>query len=183
MNGLLNETSEKVIHSQEANSTIFNLMLVADLLSVGENEYREAVENGTVTEIVEYQDGQAFISRAQSIFNQTAPMVPQEESAEVEEINGFFSDLENAVQSKADVEVVSNSSRAIKHEISEVTGISEQELSAVAVTGDNDPVTIISEIRNLLNQTLNAYENQDYSEAETLAIQAYLDNYEFIEAP
>ena len=76
-----------------------------------------------------------------------------------------------------------NSSRAIKHEISEVTGISEQELSAVAGTGDNDPVTIISEIRNLLNQTLNAYENQDYSEAETLAIQAYLDNYEFIEAP
>ena len=183
VNGLLNETSEKVIHSQEANSTIFNLMLVADLLSVGENEYREAVENGTVTEIVEYQDGQAFISRAQSIFNQTAPMVPQEESAEVEEINGFFSDLENAVQSKADVEVVSNSSRAIKHEISEVTGISERELSAAAVTGDNDPVTIISEIRNLLNQTLNAYENQDYSEAETLAIQAYLDNYEFIEAP
>ena len=76
-----------------------------------------------------------------------------------------------------------NSSRAIKHEISEVTGISEQELSAVAGTGDNDPVTIISEIRNLLNQTLNAYENQDYGEAETLAIQAYLDNYEFIEAP
>lgn len=42
---------------------------------------------------------------------------------------------------------------------------------------------IISEIRNLLNQTLVAYENQDYGEAETLTIQAYLDNYEFIEAP
>jgi hypothetical protein len=44
-------------------------------------------------------------------------------------------------------------------------------------------MAIISEIRNLLNQTLNAYENQNYGEAETLAIQDYLDNYEFIEAP
>lgn len=182
LNGLLNDTFGKVIPSEEANSTTFNLMLVADLLSVGENEYREAVENGTVTEIVEYQDGQAFMSGAQSVFNQTAPMIPQEESTEVEEINGFFSDLENAVQSKADPEVVSNSIRAIKHEISEVTGIGEQELSAVAGTGD-DPAAIISEIRNLLNQTLDAYQNQDYGEAETLAIQAYLDNYEFIEAP
>jgi hypothetical protein len=44
-------------------------------------------------------------------------------------------------------------------------------------------VVIISEIRNLLDQTLYAYENQNYGEAEALAIQAYLDNYEFIEAP
>ena len=31
------------------------------------------------------------------------------------------------------------------------------------------------------NQTLDAYQNQDYGQAETLAIQAYLDNYEFLE--
>jgi hypothetical protein len=41
----------------------------------------------------------------------------------------------------------------------------------------------IPKIRNLLNQTLDAYENQNYDHADTLAIQAYLDNYEFIEAP
>jgi hypothetical protein len=182
INGLLNDTFDKVIPTQESNSTNFSLMVVADLLTVAETEYGEAVENGTVTEIVEYQDGQAFISRAQSVFNETSAMIPQEESAEVEETNGFFSDLKNAVQSKADPEVVSNSVRAIIHEISEVTGINEQDLSTAAGTGD-DSVALISEIRNLLNQTLNAYENQDYSQAETLAIQAYLDNYEFVEAP
>jgi hypothetical protein len=187
LNGLLNDIVNKVVAPvQEMNSTTFNLMVVADLLSVADNEYKEAVENGTVKEIVEYQDGQAFISRAQSVFNKTSPMMPQEESAEVEveEINRFFIDLDNAVQSKADPVVVSNSIRAIIREISEVTGISEQDLSALATGGTNgDPVAIISEIRNLLNQTLDAYKNQNYSEAETLAIQAYLDNYEFIEAP
>jgi biopolymer transport protein ExbB/TolQ len=183
LNGLLNDTISKVVApSRDTNSTTFNLMVLADLLSVADNEYKEAVENGTVKEIVEYQDGQAFISRAQSVLNETSPRIPQEESAEVEEINGFFVDLENAVQAKADSESVSNSIRGIIHEISEVTGISGQELSAVAGTS-GDPVVIISEIRSLLNQTLDAYKNQDYSEAETLAIQAYLDNYEFIEAP
>jgi hypothetical protein len=182
LNSLLNDTVNKVIPAQEMNSTTFNLMVVADLLSVAENEYKEAIENGTVKEIVEYQDGQSFISRAQSVFNETSPKIPQEVSAEVEEINGFFANLENAVQVKADPEVVSNSVRAIIHEMSEVTGISEQELSGVAGTS-GDPAAIISEIRNLLNQTLDAYKNQDYSEAERLAIQAYLDNYEFIEAP
>jgi hypothetical protein len=153
-------------------------------LSVGENKYREAVENSTVIEIVELSIRMTSIfSRARSIFNETAPMIPQEESAEVEEINGFFSDIENAIQSKADAEVVSNSIKAIIHEISDVTGISEQVLSAAAGTGDDDPVATISEICNVLNQTLSAYENQDYGKAETLAIQGYLDNFEFIDVP
>jgi hypothetical protein len=182
LSGLLNETISKVVPTEHRNNATFNLTVVADLLSVADVEYKEAVENDTVKEIVEYQDGQAFISRAQSVFNQTAPMISQEESAEVEEINSFFSDLENAVQSKADPEVVTNSIRAIVHEISEVTGISEENLSPTAGSS-GDPVVIISEIRNLLNQTLDAYKNQDYSGAETLAIQAYLDNFEFIEDP
>jgi hypothetical protein len=42
---------------------------------------------------------------------------------------------------------------------------------------------IISEIRTLLNQTIQAYKQQNYAEAEALATTAYLDNYEFIEAP
>ncbi|HJY14940.1 MAG TPA: hypothetical protein VJ225_02840 [Nitrososphaeraceae archaeon] len=42
---------------------------------------------------------------------------------------------------------------------------------------------IISEIRSLLNQTIDTYRQQNYEEAEALATTAYLDNFEFIEAP
>ena len=107
-------------------------------------------------------------------------MIPQEQSAEVQEINGFFADLGNAVQEKSNPEVVSNAigSDSI-HEISEVTGINEGSISGT----ESDTSAFIPEIRNLLNQTLDAYENQNYDQADTLAIQAYLDNYEFIEAP
>jgi antitoxin component HigA of HigAB toxin-antitoxin module len=34
-----------------------------------------------------------------------------------------------------------------------------------------------------LNQTVNAYKQQNYAEAEALVTTAYLDNFEFIEAP
>jgi hypothetical protein len=47
---------------------------------------------------------------------------------------------------------------------------------------DNEtPIKIIAEIRNILNQTVQEYKQGNYNEAETLAIRAYLDNYEFIE--
>jgi hypothetical protein len=50
-------------------------------------------------------------------------------------------------------------------------------------TDDNSPTQIISNIRNLLIQTLQEYENQNYTEAEAIATEAYLDNYEYVEAP
>jgi hypothetical protein len=179
INGLLNDTVGKVIPAQEITDSAFNLMVVGNLLSVADNEYKEAIENGQLKEIVEYQDGQAFISRASSIFNESSPLIPQEKSADVSVINEFFADLGNAVQEKSNPEVVSNAIGSIIHEISEVTGINEENISG---TG-SDTSAYIPEIRNLLNQTLDAYENQNYDQADTLAIQAYLDNYEFIEAP
>ncbi len=179
INGLLNVTVGKVIPVQEINDSGFNLMVVGNLLSVANNEYKEAIENGQLKEIVEYQDGQAFISRANSIFNETSPLIPQEMSADVPVISGFFADLRNEVQEKSNPEVVSSAIGSITHEIAEVTGISEENISGTA----SDTSAYILEIRNLLNQTLDAYRNQNYDQADALAIQAYLDNYEFVEAP
>jgi hypothetical protein len=154
---------------------------LSQVLPIASTEYGEAVENGTVTEIIEYQDGQAFVSRAQSVFGETSSRIPQEMTGEVQETNQFFSDLNNAIQNKLSSEVIDSSIRAITHEISEIIGISEESLSSEG-TG-TEPGEIISEIRTLLNQTIQEYKQQNYAEAEALATTAYLDNFEFIEAP
>jgi hypothetical protein len=151
------------------------------LLSIAGVEYGEAVENGTITEIVEYQDGQAFITRSQDVFSQASPTIPQEMNPEVEETNQFFSNLNTAIQNKSSPEVVDRSIGAIIHEISEITGISEAGLGGQGA--DTESGEIISEIRSLLNQTVEAYNQQNYAEAEALATTAYIDNFEFIEAP
>jgi hypothetical protein len=45
------------------------------------------------------------------------------------------------------------------------------------------PLEFISVIRGLLNQTVVEYTNENYTGAEELATTAYLDNYEYVEAP
>ena len=181
INGILNQTLQQVIPIETANNSTFRLGIVSDLLSIAGEEYGEAVENGSIKEIVEYQDGQAFISRAQDAFSQTSPTLPSELDTEVRETNGFFSDLNSAIQNKSSPEVVNRSIGAIIHEIAEITGISEESLGGQGTSTESGE--IISEIRSLLNQTVDAYKQQNYAEAEALATTAYLDNFEFIEAP
>jgi hypothetical protein len=131
VNGLLNQTVEKVvpIENRNNNTVAFNLAIVADLLATAETEYKEAVENGTIKEIVEYQDAQGFVSRAQSIFEQTLPaMKPQELSGKIQNVKEFFSELNNTIDNKSNPEVINTSIRAIIHEISGIAGIREESL-------------------------------------------------------
>lgn len=48
---------------------------------------------------------------------------------------------------------------------------------------ERNPREIITEIRSLLNQTIIEYQNKNSSGASALVEEAYLENYEFIEAP
>ena len=46
-----------------------------------------------------------------------------------------------------------------------------------------EPAELISTIRDLLNQTMVEYNKQNYTGAADLADVAYIDNFEFLEAP
>jgi hypothetical protein len=181
INGTLNQTIRQVIPRDAIDHSSFNLGVVSDLLSIAKTEYGEAVENGTIKEIVEYQDGQAFVSRAQNVFRQASSTLPPEMNSNVEETVRFFSALNTAIQNKSNPEVIDRSVGSIIHEISEITGINEESLGGQETGAESGE--IISEIRSLLNRTIDAYRQQNYEEAEALATTAYLDNFEFIEAP
>jgi hypothetical protein len=119
INGLVNQTVKQVVPVESANNSTFGLAVVADLLSIASAEYGEAVENGTIKEIVEYQDGQAFVSRAQDLMVQTSSTgLLQEKTPGIQETNKLFSDLNTAIQNKSSPELVDTSIRAIIHEIS-----------------------------------------------------------------
>jgi hypothetical protein len=180
INGTLNQTIQQIIPRDAIDNSSFNLGVVSDLLSIAETEYGEAVENGTIKEIVEYQDGQAFVSRAQNVFTQASSTLPPEMNPNVEETVQFFSALDTAIQNKSNPEVIDRTVGSIIHEISEITGINEESLGQETGAESGE---IISEIRKLLNQTIDAYRQQNYEGAEALATTAYLDNFEFIEAP
>jgi hypothetical protein len=185
VNTLLNDSMQAVVPSAEfSNNPAFNASVVGLLLEVAGHEYEEAVENGTVKAIVEYQDAQAFIYRAHLVFNSSASNINQSMAHEVEEVNEFFSNLNGAVNNKEGPATVETTINGIIHELAEITGLSESQLIGEEVSAEEqDPIAIINNIKSMLTQLIAAYRTQDYQGAESIAIEAYLENYEFVEAP
>jgi hypothetical protein len=185
VNTLLNDSMQTVVPSAEySNNPVFNASVVGRLLHVAGHEYEEAVENGTVKAIVEYQDAQAFIYGAHLVFNSSASNINQSMAHEVEEVNEFFSNLNGAVNNKEDPATVETTINGIIHELAEITGLSESQLIGEEVSAEGqDPIAIINNIKSMLTQLIAAYRSQDYQGAESIAIEAYLENYEYVEAP
>ncbi len=185
VNMLLNNSVQAVVPSSELNNNpAFNASVVGRLLSLAGHEYEEAVANGTIKEVVEYQDAQAFIHRADSIFKSSASRMNQTLAHEVEEVNEFFSNLNGAVNNRDDPETAETTVNGIIHRLAEITGLSESQLiGEEAGAEEQDHIAIINNIKSLLTQLIAAYESQDYQGAESIATEAYLDNYEYIEIP
>ncbi|MGA7369874.1 MAG: hypothetical protein WBX01_12145 [Nitrososphaeraceae archaeon] len=89
----------------------------------------------------------------------------------------MFSDLDNQILSISSPESVGSTIQGIVGELSKIAGIRETSIE------DKSPDLLISNIRSILDQVITAYSNQNYSQAESLATEAYLENYEYIEAP
>jgi hypothetical protein len=184
INMQLDNIVQTLVPSSELSNPAFNSSVVARLLDTAGHEYGEAVANGTIIEMIEYQDGQAFIHRAQSIFNSSANNIDQSMAQEVEEVNELFSNLNNAVNNRDDPANVETTINGIVHELAEITGLSESQLTGEeAGEAEQDPIAVINNIKSLLNELIAAYRSQDYQGAESIATEAYLENYEFIEAP
>jgi hypothetical protein len=188
INGLLNQSLQaEASGTQVSSNPAFNASLVAQLLHTAGHEYEEAVANGTIRAIVEYQDAQAFIHRAESIFKSTASRINQSMAEHADEVNEGFSNLDLALNNKSEPEIVETTIGGITHELEEITGIPESQLIAEEEEGSSaegqSPIAIISNIKSMLNDLLGKYRAQDYQGAENIATQAYLENYEYIEAP
>jgi hypothetical protein len=184
INILLDDSVETLVPSSELNNSAFNASVVARLLDIAGHEYEEAVANGTIKEVVEYQDGQAFIHRAESIFNSSASNINQSMAQEVEEVNELFSNLNTAINNRDDPANVETTIHGIIHELAEITGLSESQLTGEeSGAEEQDPIAIINNIKSLLTQLIAEYRSQNYQVAESIAIEAYLENYENVEAP
>jgi hypothetical protein len=92
--------------------------------------------------------------------------------------------LNTAVTNRDDPGNVETTINGIIHELSEITGLSESQLTGEeSGTEEQDPVAIINNIKSLLTQLIAEYRAENYQGAESIATEAYLENYEFIEAP
>ena len=171
MKGLVEEARTLVVGDELSSDPNFRLALVSTLVETAGAEYAEAVEDGTITEMVEYQDGSAFVWRAQQIFSEIKADLPEHEAEEIEE---FFADLDSAIKDISPVENVQTFVEGIEHEADEILG-EESEAGGLHAYFEG--------IEHHLAEVKETYGNGDSDAALAHATKAYLDNYEFLEAP
>ena len=150
---------------------IFKAKLIKGLLETSVAEYREAVSDGKVIEMAEFQDGSAFVWKSEQIFKTIESDIDSHIAEEIEE---YYEDLWDSYENKADPLQVETFAGGIIHEVEEISGIEEDE---------TDLLEYVENIRKLLEQTKTEYSNGNNDVALSLATKAYLDNYEFLEYP
>ncbi|HYO06049.1 MAG TPA: hypothetical protein VER14_03605 [Phototrophicaceae bacterium] len=172
-----NKVIATVIPVATLNDTNHNITVIQDLLTTFQEEYAEGVKDGKFIMMLEYQDGSAFINRANDIFNSTKSI-----TTERDEISALFGNLTNSAQQLKDPSEVNPTVEEINHELSESLTNTGNSTAAAAANEGKSAQDYISNIRSLLNQTISAYSANDTVKANEVATAAYLDNFEHIEA-
>jgi len=159
-----------VVGDELSNDPLFKAHLIKSLLKTSISEYEEAVHDGAIQEMAEFQDGSAFVWESEKIFNSVKSEFEPNISNEIEE---YYEDLWNAYENKVEPIQMEVYADGIIHEIDEILEIQE----------DIELIDYVDNIRNLLEKTKTEYANGNNDVALSLATKAYLDNYEFLESP
>ena len=103
------------------NST-FTLIVASWLLDAANTEYDSGVRNGKIIQIVEYQDAIGFISRSESLLNDTLPMFNESMKVTGDEAYKFYPELNSKVLNMVDINHIYITTRQIKQKIANMTG-------------------------------------------------------------
>ena len=125
------------------------------------------------TSTVDYENAIGLVNVAESKYAQIAGSMDERRD---NEINLFFAELDSLLAQKASNEEVARIALAIERDLAE-----DLSVSSGATGGEH--TQYFATIRTLLAQAVEDVKAGDYRAADQKAITAYLDNYEYVEAP
>ena len=79
--------------------------------------------------------------------------------------------------------VIFSNPHLLKNTLADKNEISNSNINSNSNKSNEKYISIIQNIRKLLEQLSTAYKTENYQKASELAITAYIDNYEYIETP
>jgi high-affinity iron transporter len=120
---------------------------------------------------VDYENAAGLVSLANAKYQSIAGTMEASRRAEVD---SFFSDLGSSIAQKAAPESVASNVAAIERDLAE--NLSQTE-------GSGGYSQYFATIRNLYSQLVGQVKSGNYAQAEQSSISAYLDNFEYLEAP
>jgi hypothetical protein len=174
------EEAETAVVGDLRISDAYRGSVIAAILSTAAHEYEEAVQDGKLAELIEYQDGYGFVRIAKRLYAEIEGAVARAGAEEAEEIEEGFGRLEKALPSPAppakpaSVEDVEKAAALVAAELKETVG--------AVVAAAEKPEEVVEHIEQILDHLLEEYEEGETEEAAELAAEVYLENYELIEA-
>jgi hypothetical protein len=172
--------AERAVVGETADSDAYKGSVIADITAVAAHEYEEALAGDRIVREDEFQDGYGFIQEAKELYRAIEPRVKQESEQEAAEITEAFEQLEAAMPSgeapgdPAPLEDVEQAAQLVGAELEETVGATPAQ--------ESDPKAVQAEIERLLDEIARTYDPADPDAAAELAAEAYLQNYETIEA-
>lgn len=132
---------------------------------------RDAVQSYKLATPVDYQTAGGLVDAAYAKYQSVSGSMEESRKTEIE---SFFSDMKSEMAQKASADSVTKLQAAIERDLAE--NLSESE-------GSGGYAQYLSTIRTLLAKVVSGVQAGDYKQAEQDGITAYLDNFEFLEAP
>lgn len=132
---------------------------------------RDAVKSYKLGTTLDYQDAGGLVDAAYAKYKSISGSM---EESRQQEIESFFSDVKAGMTQRASADSVAKLQAAIERDLAE--NLSESE-------GSSGYKQYIATIRTLLAKVVGDVQAGDYKQAEQDGISAYLDNFEFLEAP
>jgi high-affinity iron transporter len=139
---------------------------------------RDAVQSYQMSDIgssqIEHENAIGLVSAAESKYQTiSSSLAPSKKT----EIDSFFAELKSSLEQKAAAESVARLAGAIERDLAEDLSLS------AGSTSSSEHARYFSAIRELLATVVTEVNNGNYDAADGHAIAAYLDNYEYLEAP
>ncbi|MDQ3975139.1 MAG: FTR1 family protein [Thermoproteota archaeon] len=177
LDNILNQTVGRY-----ASNNGFIANIVVFLLRDAEQSYRLSNASTTTNQQfskVDYENAQGLVNISKLNYEKIVGFIDERRR---QEINSFFSQLENSIMQRANIEPISQLVSAIERDLAEYLSVSTGYQGAPTTTSEHSQY--FTTIRNLLSDVLiEVKENGDYRQADKAAMTAYLDNYEYLEAP
>ncbi|MGI9568057.1 MAG: hypothetical protein ACR2LL_13750 [Nitrosopumilus sp.] len=112
-----------VVGEQLSSDSSFKMQLINGLLETAKVEYKEAVADGLIQEMAEFQDGSAFVWRSQQIL---AEIEDEIEPTDAGRINDLYTAVWDDFEQKSNPEDVEDIIDAVIYEFEELSGFSSK---------------------------------------------------------
>jgi high-affinity iron transporter len=179
---LLDNISNQTIGQHLLSNRSFIANTIVYLLRDVEQSY--SLSNATTTlnqqfSKVDYENAQGLLNISKSNYEKIADSLDERRR---QEIDSFFAQLENSIGQKKSVDEISQIVNAIERDLAEYLSIGASSRGVPPTTSEHSEY--FTTIRNLMSDVVGEVkQNGDYRQADKAAMTAYLDNYEYLEAP